>query len=353
MRASDKRAAPYRGPMSRDHMDEVNQLAEETDLSGVVRVSRGGSVLLEKAYGLADRAHQIPNRVDTRFAIASGTKGFTAVGIMALVNAGALSLDTSVRGVLGDALELVDPAVTVEQLLAHTSGIGDYLDENELSDIDDYILAVPVHELASASDYVKILRSHPMKFEPGSRFEYCNGGYVVLALVIESVSGSTFHDWLEQSVFHPASMTSTSFLRSDQLPGDAAIGYLPAGDGWRTHQLHLPVRGVGDGGAYSTVADIQKFWNALFAGDIIASSTVEEMVRVRNSVPSENARYGLGFWIHADRDIVVLEGYDPGISFRSSYDPKSDFLYTVISNTSAGAWPVVKLLDEKLPELVA
>jgi hypothetical protein len=77
------------------------------------------------------------------------------------------------------------------------------------------------------------------------------------------------------------------------------------------------------------------------------------MVRPRNEGPSEGKRYGLGFWIRLDRATVMLEGYDAGVSFRSAYDPASELLYTVISNTSAGAWPVAKLLDGLLPDLAA
>jgi CubicO group peptidase (beta-lactamase class C family) len=248
---------------------------------------------------------------------------------------------------------LIDPRVTVEQLLAHTSGIGDYLDEETLDDINDYVLTAPVHQLATAIDYLKILKGYPMKFEPGSRFEYCNGGYVVLALVIEALSESTFHEWLDERIFRPAGMTSTSFFRSDQLPGTAAIGYLPADEGWRTNHLHLPVRGVGDGGAYSTVGDMQRFWTALFAGQILPVSVVNEMTRVWNTHQPENSRYGLGFWIREDRDTVMLEGYDAGVSFQSAYDRPSGLLYTVISNTSTGAWPIVKKLGEQLPQIVA
>ena len=334
-------------------LEEIAQLAVQTQLSGVIHVAREGTVLLSQAFGFADRAHEILNEVDTQFAIASGTKTFTALGVLALVDDGSLDLGTSVREILGDVLELIDPRVTVEHLLAHTSGIGDYLDEETLDDINDYVLTVPVHELASATDYVKVIEGYSTKFEPGSRFEYCNGGYVVLALVIEAVSKSTFHEWLDDRVFRPAGMTSTSFLRSDQLPGAAAIGYLPAEEGWRTNLLHLPVRGVGDGGAYTTVGDMERFWTAVFGGRILPLSVVNEMTREWNTSEADNARYGLGFWIRRDRDTLALVGADAGISFQSGFDRPSGLLYTVISNTSAGAWPIVKKLVERLPQLVA
>ena len=88
----------------------------------------------------------------------------------------------------------------------------------------------------------------------------------------------------------------------------------------------------------------------MFAGRIVPRPLVEEMVRPHNDAGSK--RYGLGFWIRADRDTVVLEGYDAGVSFRSAYDPASEFLYTVMSNTTRGAWPLAKLLDGLLPDLV-
>ncbi len=331
----------------------VDQVAEATGFSGVLRVSRRGQVLSELTCGQADRAHSVANTQATRFGIASGTKGFTALTIMSLIAEGSLALDTSVRSVLGNELGLINPDVMVGHLLAHTSGIGDYLDEAAVGDISDYVMPVPVHTLASTTDYLAVLRGHPTKFKAGERFEYCNGGYVVLALVAEIVSGLNFYDLAAERVFAPAGMTATGFPRSDELSGPEAIGYLPTGGGWRTNQLHLPVRGSGDGGAYSTLADFAAFWPALFAGRIVSRPLVDEMVRVRSDVPVESKRHGLGFWLRPDRASVMLEGYDAGVSFRSAYDPASEFLYTVMSNTSAGAWPLVKLLDRLLPDLAS
>jgi CubicO group peptidase (beta-lactamase class C family) len=288
----------------------------------------------------------------TRFGIASGTKGFTALTIMSLVTDGSLALDASVEQLLGDRLGLITTGVTVGQLLSHTSGIGDYLDESALGDIEDYVMPVPVHQLAKTTDYLVVLRNHPAKFAPGERFEYCNSGFVILALIAEVVSGSSFYELVAERVLKPAGMTATEFLRSDQLPGSAAIGYLPTDGAWRTNHLHLPVRGSGDGGAYSTVGDFAAFWPALFAGRIVARALVDEMIRPHHDIPSRSMRYGLGFWIRADRATVMLEGSDPGVSFRSAYDPGTELLYTVMSNTTRGAWPPVKVLDGLLPDLV-
>ena len=108
---------------------ELDVIASETGFSGVVRVDRGDRVEIVKAYGLAHRSYDIPNEVDTRFALASGTKGLTALTVVSLVEDGTLQLTTTARSVLGKDIPLVGDGVTVEHLLAHRSGIGDYLDE--------------------------------------------------------------------------------------------------------------------------------------------------------------------------------------------------------------------------------
>ena len=325
----------------------IDPLARDTGFSGVVRVDRAGDIEFAMAYGLSDRGHEIPNALETRFAIASGAKGMTAVTVMSLIEDGSLELRTTARSVLGEDLPLIDDAVTVEQLLSHRSGIGDYLDEDAGHEITDYVMPVPVHELASTEQYLRVLEGHPTAFSPGERFAYCNGGFVVLALIAERTSGVPFHELVRQRVCGPAGMGDTEFLRSDELPGRAAAGYLSL-DGPRTNVLHLPVRGSGDGGIYSTPVDLGAFWRALFAGEIVSGAGVAEMVRPRSDAPSESRRYGLGFWLHPSSEIVMLEGYDAGVSFRSVHDPATATTYTVISNTSEGAWPITRLLDERL-----
>jgi CubicO group peptidase (beta-lactamase class C family) len=329
--------------------EAIDAVAGEHGFSGVVSVDRGGEVEFARAYGLAHRAHRIPNTVDTRFGIASGAKGLTALAVMSLVEQGVLALSSTARSVLRDDLPLIDDRVTVEQLLAHRSGIGDYINEDDDSlDVNDYLLPVPMQELADPEQYLAVLDGFPTKFPPGERFSYCNSGYVVLALIAERAGGAPYHELVRTRVCEPAGMRDTEFLRSDELPDRTATGYVPAGDGrWRSNVFHLPVRGVGDGGAYTTVADVSSFWRALFAGKILPAGRVAEMVRPRNDVPDEPLRCGLGFFLHESRDQVMLIGQDAGVSFMTVHDPAPGLTYTVISNTADGAWPVLKPLRER------
>ena len=327
--------------------DSVDRIAAEAAFSGVVRVDRGDEVEFVKAYGFAHRGWEIPNEVDTRFGIASGTKGLTALTVMSLVEEGRLSRTTTARSVLGDDLPLIDDAVTVEHLLAHRSGIGDYYDEDIVREPLDYVSPVPVHELGSTEDYLRALEGFETKFPSDERFSYSNGGFVVLALIAERASGTSFYELLRQRVCEPAGMVDTEFLRSDELPGRTALGYL-AEDGDRTNVFHLPVRGSGESGISTTAADVSALWTALFAGRIVSTDVVAEMVQPRSEVPSptQPARYGLGIWLHPTRDLVELHGSDAGVSFQTVHDPRERFTYTVLSNTTDGAWPIVLHLDE-------
>jgi CubicO group peptidase (beta-lactamase class C family) len=207
-----------------------------------------------------------------------------------------------------------------------------------------------VQHLATTEQYLAVLDGHPQKFAPGSSFSYCNGGFVVLALIAERVAGTPFHDLVDQRVCGPADLADTAFLRSDELPGRAALGYVTMDGAVRTNVFHLPVRGNGDGGIYTTVADVAALWRALFTGRVLPLEHVEEMVRARSTTAS-GRRYGLGFWLAPEADgegQIMLQGSDAGVSFCTWHHRDDDLTYTVASNTSDGAWPVMRALRQDL-----
>jgi CubicO group peptidase (beta-lactamase class C family) len=282
--------------------------------------------------------------VTTRFAIASGTKGFTALTVLRLVESGLADMTTTARAVLGDDLPLVDDRVTIEHLLAHRAGIGDYLDEEE-TDVEDHVLAVPLHTLETTEAWLPVLDGHAQVSAPGSTFAYNNGGYVLLALLAERISLVPFPALVDELVIAPAGLTATGFHRADTPTRDLAVGYLNDG---RTNVLHLPALGAGDGGMSSTVADVERFWRALAAGDIVSSSTFADLSRDRSGASNGERGYGLGFWLAPDGDAIVAEGCDAGISFRSVHHPGTRRTTTVIGNTTDGAWPVARFLAEEL-----
>ncbi|QCB95397.1 class A beta-lactamase-related serine hydrolase [Cellulomonas shaoxiangyii] len=325
--------------------DAVRSGTDTSDgVGGVVaRVVRDGEVLLDAAWGLADRRHGLPMTPTHRFATASGSKGLTALAVLSLVADGTLTPGTTARSLLGDDLPLVADDVTVEHLLAHRSGVGEYLDDD--ADLAEYLMPVPVHRLVSPEDYLPLLEGHPAGFAAGERFAYSNAGFVLLSLLAQRASGVPFHALVQERVLDPAGMTSTGYPRSDALPGDAAVGYVRTDDGWLTNVHHLPVVGGGDGGAYTTTADMERFWHALLGGRIVPDVLVARMREPRPTGDDES--YGLGVWL-LDDGTVGLAGQDTGVSFSSWCDPRTATTRTVAGTTADAAWPVARALREAL-----
>ncbi len=327
-----------------DWLAALEAVAAADSFSGLIGIDRPGRPPVDRAIGLADRRWRVPVTPDSILALASGAKGFTALTVMSLITDGALKLDTTARSLLGADLPHVADDVTVQHLLGHRSGIGDYLDESEL-EVTDYVLPEPVHRYLDAEDYLPALDGHPTVFPADERFAYNNGGFVLLAILAERAAGAPYHQLVHERVIAPAGMVDTAFQRSDAPQPRTATGYLAA-DGLRTNQLHMPLRGVGDGGLFSTLADLRSFWAALLVGRIVPPDVLAEMTLPRSESTEDDRRYGLGFWLPAGGDAIQLEGYDVGISFLSTCRPSTGAVVTVISNWTDGAWPIVRFLRE-------
>ena len=330
-----------------DIAEVIERTAHDSDFSGVVRVDRIDAPTVTMAFGLADRRHHVANTTATRFGIASGTKWWTALTVLSLVADDTIALDTTARSLLGPDLPSIDDAVTIEHLLAHRSGIGDYLDETVLGDVNDYVMPVPVHELSSTEAYLPVLDGFPQREPPGERFRYNNGGYVVLALLAERAAGIRFEQLVRDRVCVPAGLDDTGFVRGDELPTGMAVGYL-APNGLRSNVLHLPVLGSGDGGIVTTADDVHRLWSAWLAGEVVPPEIRDLMLQPRSDAPVQGERYGLGCWLHSTGPTVSLVGSDAGVSFRTVHDPAAETTHTVLANTSSGAWPMTKALDEML-----
>lgn len=318
---------------------DLDRVAKQNDFSGVVGIEVDG-VVTAHAYGFADRSHAVANTTTHRLGTASGTKTLTAIAVLSASAGGLLDLDSPVRELLGDDLPLVDDRSTIRHLLNHRSGIGDYFDESADIDRLDYAMSVPVHTLDSAAGYLAALGGYEQKFTPGTDFAYCNSGYVLLGILLERTVGMHYSEIISERVTGPAGMSRTEFLRMDALPGDAATGYVHV-EGLRTNVLHLPVVGFGDGGIFTTVEDVHRLWSALVAGRL--GDTVLAMM---TAPPEPGARYGMGMWLDKD-DKLSMTGMDVGASFHSTRWADGT-TFSVLSNTSHGAWVIAEHLDQAL-----
>jgi CubicO group peptidase (beta-lactamase class C family) len=327
-------------------LEAVVRAAADDGFTGAVRVDVAGEVVHASAHGHADRAHGIENTVATRFAAASATKGCTALVVLRLVELGALALTTTVRSILGSELPHVHPAVTVQHLLAHRSGIGEYCYEADDQSPDRPAIDVAQCQIERPAAILPLLRDQAMRAEPDAEFRYNNAGYVLLALIAERVAGDPIAELIQRLVLDPAEMDRTAMLAYDELPGDAAIGYVDR-VGERTNVHQVPNRGVGDGGLFTTTEDVARLWRALLGGAIVRPDTLESMTRPYGWTPS-GTPYGMGFWLDPHTDAIKLEGADVGISFRSVHRPSTRVTWTVVSNWTDGAWPLARELARVL-----
>lgn len=331
----------------------LNASIDEHAFSGVVSIRQRDTVLYARAAGYADRSNKIENTLETRFGIASGTKFFTALAIGKLIAAGKLSFFTRLADCVALDFPRYSRGITIRHLLTHTSGIPDYFDEDKVEDFDNFTLSIPWYELRGPRDYLAAFPDEEMKFSPGERFSYSNGGYILLGVVIEELTGMKYQDFVEREIFQPLGMRRSGFFALNQLPENTALGYVEGAGEWRTNIYNLPIVGASDGGAFTTVHDLATLWAAFWKGTVLPKELVEIYAApyVRVEGKRGHTYYGHGLWIHEGRKrVVFITGCDAGVSFESSVDRDNDLQVTVISNTTRGAWPVLRDIDSALQE---
>ncbi len=324
----------------------IESRTDPEPFSGVVCLTHGNEVLFEDAYGPAVRSESVPNRIDTRFQTASGCKIFTAVAVCRLVELGMVSLDTRLTECVDEAFPHFSPEITVRHLLTHSSGITSYFEEDMDPDYEALWRDVPVYRMRGPKDFLPLFRDRPMKFPPGDRFEYNDGGYILLGLVAECVAGKPFPDVVRETVFEPAGMDDSGYFPADRLPERTARAYIKDDDGsWRTNVFAVPVIGGPDGGAYTTAPDLARFWRALTGSELLAVGTTEALLEphIATALNSPYTHYGYGVWIDLpDQAIrkVFVEGSDPGVAMRSAVYPGPSIVLTMLGNTGGAVWPL-------------
>jgi len=234
-----------------------------------VGVTRAGSLVFAKGYGVADLQRATPITPDTRFYIASVSKQFTAMSVVLLALDGKLSLDDSIRKWVPEVPSF-GTVITLRQMLTHTSGLRDSFT----------LLAVsgwPSDGTLTENQFLTLVgRQKSLNFAPGDEFLYSNTGYALLSIVVRRASGQSLRTFAAERIFKPLGMTHTEF-RDDHtaLIPERALGYQPTGSTYRISQPEMDV--VGDGGVYSTVEDLAK-WDANFRSGLVGGQRAIEML---------------------------------------------------------------------------
>ncbi len=319
--------------------ERIETEAKRCDFSGVVSIRIGPASTYHKAFGYRDVKNKLRNNIGTKFGIASGTKLFTALGIGVLIDQGRLSLKTTMSEVDRSFHTFIDKQATILQLLTHTSGIYDYYDEEIVTDFENFSVEIPWSRLETPSDYLPLFEGRPMKYSPGTRYSYSNGGFVFLGIIIERVSGMLYRDFMAENVFLPAKMEDSGFYPFNDLPANTANGYL--NDGETTNIYNLPIRGGADGGMYTTSLDLESFWNRLLASQILSPALTNTYLKTHCKL-NANSGYGCGIYKKLDDSAFYIVGSDAGIGFFSQYCANDGAIVSVLSNRTAGDEPLVQ-----------
>lgn len=327
----------------------------DVNFRGIVYLVQDNKVLCESITGFADLANEIPNSLDTKFASASAGKVFVAVGILQLVEQGKIHFDDTLGTLLDIDLHNIDADVTVEQLLNHTSGVPDYFDETVMHKYEELWTNYPNYKIRCNSDLLPLFIDKPMMYSKGEKFQYNNTGYVLLAMIIEKVTGQLFDRYLKENIFDVCGMVSTGYYELDRLPAKCAGNYIYCEEtkDYRTNIYSVDAKGTGAGGAFISVKDMICFWKGLLGGKLISKEMVSQMLRRQSGdgIDPEEGYYGYGVWIIENpdgRDYAYFQGCDPGVSFLSEYNADENIISVLVSNYGDNVWREMRKIRKYL-----
>jgi CubicO group peptidase (beta-lactamase class C family) len=280
------------------------------DFSGVILIAQDDRVLVEQAFGDADFATRRPNRPGTRFRIASLSKTFTAAAIEQLASQGKLSLDDHLDRYIGGIAN--GDAITLKQLLGHASGVGVIDDADAVR-----------HCLADAELLRRLAAAKPL-FKPGTDDQYSNEGYLLLAMIVQKVSGLSYGDYLTKNVFGPLGMKDSGHACQSLPPGDDSLGYIPGAAAGSVQRVAFDEAvETGAGTVYSDVDDLHRWLKA-----------VDTDPRFRNS--GYAYPYGWGKRNYSGRPLIEQSGIVEGYDAHMALYPAEHIYVVVLSNAQSG-----------------
>lgn len=322
----------------------LDQLTKTDHFSGVVLIAKDGKTIFSKAYGYANLSDSVPNRLNTRFNLASMDKMFTGMAIMQLVQAGKLSLDAKVGAYLpGYANKAVADSVSIHQLLIHSSGMGNFWEDFD---------KVAKEKYRTVDDFLSLFINKPLQFKPGTGYLYSNSGYTLLGKIIEQVSGQSYFDYVKQHIFLPAKMYDTDALELDDVLPRIATGYTMSQEhpgSWKNNAYVNPLKGGPAGGSYTTAIDLLGFANAILSNSLLDKKNTQMYLKGKIKYDKGSYAYGMSSDTLNGHLIFGHTGGHFGIANELMVCP--DLGYTVIILTNGEVenyWEVSNFIKSQL-----
>jgi CubicO group peptidase (beta-lactamase class C family) len=296
-------------------------LYNQKDFSGAVLVADKGRVVFEKYYGYANVEFKVPNSASVKFPIASNTKSFTATAILLLQEKELLHVNDSVcKYITGfpDSLQ-------IHHLLTHTSGIPNY-----------YKYWGSISECTNLDTMINEIKTWSLEFMPGSQYSYSNTGYLLLASIIEKVSGVSFAAFLKENVYSPLQMHDSGSLISEYVVKNRAYGYQVEKDGLRSSpSLNNPLTLVGSGDVYASLEDMHKWVRGLFGGRLLKKESLDLLIvpHVKMSQNSDRAHaYGWFVDMYCGKRVVEYSGALQGFLSKVMYFIDDQIAIIILTN---------------------
>lgn len=320
-------------------------------LQGCISIRKNEKHIFSHAYGYADWANKVNNNLDTKFATASAGKVFVAVGILQLIEKRLLQFEDTIGKLIDIDWHEIDAGITVKQLLTHTSGIPDYFDEVTMENYDELWINYPNYKIRSSSDLLPLFITKPMMYPKGEKFQYNNTGFVVLGLIIESITKQKFDEYLKENIFDKCGMDATGYYELDRLPAKCANNYIydEIHQEFYTNIYSVDVKGTGAGGAFTTIRDIESFWEGLLGYKLLSEELTTKMLSIQSTCEGDD-NYGYGIWLNQESTQNILPyftGCDPGVSFISTYNTQENVNITIISNYGDNVWRILREISPK------
>jgi CubicO group peptidase (beta-lactamase class C family) len=329
-----------------------DEYAKQHDFSGAALIKRGCSTVFSCAYGFAHRGFHIPNTTDTMFDTASVTKLFTAAAVLQLVDRGLLRPDDKITALIDLSGTKIPDDVTLAHLLTHTSGIADDADEEAGEAYEDLFIDKPNYSLRSCADFIPQFAYKEPLFKAGTDVRYNNCAFILLGLAIEKVTNQSYQDYVTKEIFDRCGMKHSAFYAKDDADATIAEGYFiddtvcDAKPVWRKNIYSYPPVGTADGGALTSVGDLDIFIRALKNGILLSKDLSEEMFKPQTDLERvyEWGKVINGFGCHFFFDTsgkllrMFKEGQCAGVAAMAAYYPGIDTTSIILGNQTCNVW---------------
>jgi CubicO group peptidase (beta-lactamase class C family) len=320
----------------------IQRICGRDVFSGALLIARGDEILFTHACGEASKRFHVPNNIETKFNLGSMNKMFTSVSIAQLAEKGMLSFEDTIDKYVDESWlpKEITSKITIHNLLTHTSGLGSYFNETYMKGSKGLYRNV--------NDFKPLVKGEKPTFEPGERFRYSNTGMLLLGVVIESVTGQSYFDYIRKNIYESAGMKNSDSYEMDYPVENLAIGYSPdrkSKYGWQNNYFKHVIKGGPAGGGFSTVGDLHRFARAFQTGKLVSADSMKILLKDH---AGENYGYGFTIAEGPSGKVVGHGGGFPGINARLDIYLDKGYIVAVLSNYDNGASPVAQKISQLL-----